>query len=318
MSELWGTYNIPLVNEISWKNSSILARASVDEVYNQIISDLIDAENRLADNFIVGKNQRIIPNRWAASALLARVYLYTKDWSKAEMESSSVISNSAMFGLVSFPNNVFKTNSTETIWQLQQSNTTGTYNATNEGYRIIPYDATSRPYIYLTDTLIRSFEPGDNRRTFWIDSTIYRSAKYYYPNKYKTGPAQSMPNGPYNEYYMVLRLAEQYLIRGEARLMQNNLTEAINDLNTIRQRAGINPLPNSLTQQQVLEAIEQERRVELFAEWGHRWLDLKRWGKADAVLAHIKGGNWQSTDQLYPIPFRELQANPNLIQNPGY
>src|SRR5207245_162544 len=100
------------------------------------------------------------------------------------------------------------------------------------------------------------------------------------------------------EYYMMLRLAEQYLIRAEARAQQNNLAGSILDLNVIRTRAGLQNLSASLTQAQVLRAVEQERRIELFAELGHRWLDLKRTGQATAILAPIKP-NWNSNAQLY-------------------
>jgi hypothetical protein len=66
-----------------------------------------------------------------------------------------------------------------------------------------------------------------------------------------------------------------------------------------------------------LAAILHERQVELVAEWGHRWLDLKRVGMADAVFGSEKPG-WVGTDTLYPIPAAELTANPKLVQNPGY
>lgn len=124
--------------------------------------------------------------------------------------------------------------------------------------------------------------------------------------------------GNISEYYTPLRLAEQYLIRAEARANQDNLNGAVDDLNVIRKRAVLTTLLNSLTQAQVLAAVAQENRIEFFAEWGHRWLDLKRTGQADAVLGSLKGSNWQTTDQLYPIPISEILRDPNLEQNPGY
>ncbi|MCA6441420.1 MAG: RagB/SusD family nutrient uptake outer membrane protein, partial [Chitinophagaceae bacterium] len=65
-------------------------------------------------------------------------------------------------------------------------------------------------------------------------------------------------------------------------------------------------------------AIISERRVELFAEWGHRWFDLKRYGLTNTILAPLKGSNWQETDILMPVPFTEIQINSSLVQNPGY
>ena len=75
--------------------------------------------------------------------------------------------------------------------------------------------------------------------------------------------------------------------------------------------------PN-IGQQNLLLAIELERRLELFTEWGHRWFDLKRTGRAGTVLSVIKE-DWESTDLLLPIPQNEMELNQNLVpQNPGY
>lgn len=118
---------------------------------------------------------------------------------------------------------------------------------------------------------------------------------------------------------MVLRLAEQYLIRAEARVKQGKLTgngSAAEDINEIRNRAGLGDTPAS-TDEELMAAIEQERKVELFAEWGHRWLDLKRTGRASALLSSKT--HWDDTDVLYPIPQQEILNDPNLKpQNDGY
>lgn len=310
--------DIPLVNETNWRNTKSLSRASVSQVYQQIIVDLNDAVNLLPPDYDISYGQRIIPNKWSASALLARVYLYEKRWEDAERLSGEIISQNSLFNLDSDLRNVFKINSSEAIWQLQQSNTVYPYNATNEGERIIPLDANSQPYIIITNSLLNSFEPNDKRKTAWIDSTFYELAYYFYPRKYEVGPAQRVPNGSYTEYYMVLRLAEQYLIRAEARAMQNKLSDAMSDLNEIRQRAGLPELSASLTQQQIIDVIIQERKIELLGEWSHRWFDLKRYGISDLILAPIKGADWQTTDQLYPIPQNDRLTDPNLSQNKGY
>ena len=120
---------------------------------------------------------------------------------------------------------------------------------------------------------------------------------------------------------MVFRLGEQYLIRAEARAQQNNLAGAISDIDMIRSRAGlplINDTEPGINKDNLLLAIEHERQIELFSEWGHRWLDLKRTGRAGAVLGPIKA-DWSSDDELYPIPQSERDKNPFLgEQNPGY
>ena len=116
---------------------------------------------------------------------------------------------------------------------------------------------------------------------------------------------------------MVLRLSEQYLIRSEARARLEKYSEASIDINAIRHRAGLSDTTAGSIDEFIL-IVEKERQKELFTEWGHRWFDLKRLLRADAVLQPVKGENWQETDKLYPIPASELLSNPNLTQNDGY
>ena len=95
------------------------------------------------------------------------------------------------------------------------------------------------------------------------------------------------------------------------------MSGATADLDAIRTLAGL-PNTTAVTQQELLDAILQERRVELFTEGGHGFFDLKRAQQLDAALDAIKPG-WNSTDALLPLPEAELLLNPNLLpQNPGY
>ena len=115
---------------------------------------------------------------------------------------------------------------------------------------------------------------------------------------------------------MMLRLGELYLLRAEARLKQNKFSEAEADLNTIRQRAGLTLLIG--LQPTALEnAILKERRIELFAEWGARFSDLKRFGKLDEQINILKP-NWDPLRSILPIPQYEMLNNPSLTQNAGY
>lgn len=273
------------------------------------------------------KAERVRPTKWAAAALLARVYLYTGKYDKAESIASSIINNTSLFGLDAL-NDVFKKNSREAIWQLQP--VTAGMN-TSDGLFFILSDGGPTEYnpVYISDLLLNSFEAGDNRKVLgnWINSVTASGTTYFYPYKYKLG----FGTEPGTEYLMMLRLGEQYLIRAEARALQNNIPGAAADVNMIRTRARAaatvdvpDPLPNlsaTLTKEELLAAILHERQVELFTEWGHRWFDLKRTGKVDEVMSVVtplKGGTWETTDQLYPIPSFDILRNPNLVQNPGY
>ena len=100
-------------------------------------------------------------------------------------------------------------------------------------------------------------------------------------------------------------------------MQQGALRDAIRDLNVVRRRAGVKDLSYGLTREAVLAAVMQERRVELFAEWGHHWADLLRWGQADAVLS-VEKPHWTANAKLYPLPLADLQLNPALVQNDGY
>lgn len=311
--------DIPLVKTIDYNKTSLLTKSPVDTIYSAIIADLKDAELRLAADYSAGLGQRVVPNRWAASALLARVYLYRGNWPDAVTEASKVINNVSLYGLSPDLNGVFLANSSEAIWQLQQSNQSFPYNATPEGSQIIPTPG-SPLYVTITPTLLNSFEHADQRKSAWIDSTNYLGTNYYFPYKYRIGPSQAEPNGVDSAYYMVLRLAEVYLIRSEAQAhgAGGGITAAISDLNIIRNRAGLPPYASATNTNSVLEAIYHERQIELFAEWGHRWLDLKRWGIAQQALLANKNIQVKPTQLLYPIPPSEIQSDPNLKQNPGY
>ena len=119
---------------------------------------------------------------------------------------------------------------------------------------------------------------------------------------------------------MVMRLAEQYLIRAEARIRLDNFAGGIEDINVIRERAGIEFLPSEgggISKEELIEIMLEERRRELFSEWGHRWFDLKRTGRAEEILGN-GSPTWENTDLLYPLPREERMKNPNLTQNPGY
>jgi hypothetical protein len=305
--------DVPLVTTTSWEKTNLIDRTPSGDVYKQIVSDLKDAQTLLKNDYSISAGERIRVNKSAATALLARVYLYLQDWSNAESSASEVIVNTDLYSLAPTPIEAFGKNNSEAIWQLQISNILDPY-ATIEGSTFIPVDNASAPDYYLTSSLLSAYSEKDLRKSAWTDSAESSGIVYYYPKKYTV--RQGVANGTVDQYYTVLRLAELYLIRAEARARLNNLDNAIQDLNTIRIRAGLDSFSGS-TQGELLDAITTERELELFAEWGHRWLDLKRTKAIDNVLSAIKP-QWQSTQQLWPIPKSEIQSNPNLTQNLGY
>ncbi|MEI9918159.1 MAG: RagB/SusD family nutrient uptake outer membrane protein [Bacteroidota bacterium] len=304
--------DVPLVTSPDYRVNKDASRIKEGSVYDQIISDLKDAQRLLPSDYSVSTGERIRPNTWAATAMLARVYLYQKNWAEAESEATKIISNTGLFQLSTDLNQVFLKNSSEAIWQLKPVDPGLN---TREGNLFILKSIPNN--VSLTNDFITSFESNDNRFTNWVGSYNSGATVYYYPYKYKifTG------NAPFNEYSMVLRLAEQYLIRAEARAQSGNLAGAVADTDVIRSRAGlplISTIEPGVSKNELLLSIEQERKVELFTEWGHRWLDLKRTDRATPVLSLIKN-DWQPDDALYAIPQVEINNDPNLNpQNPGY
>ena len=314
----------PLAITTDYKLNAAMGRSSTSEVYQQIILDLKDAESLLDVDYLDGSlkrygnvPERVRPTKWAATALLARVYLYAGSgyYAKAETEATAVINNTSFYSLAAL-NDVFLKNSNEAIWQLQP--VTPNHNTEEALLFIIPSSGPDNYYwpAYLDSNLLKEFESDDLRKNNWVGGTAIGSDIYYYPYKYKSASY----GDPVSEYLMVLRLAEQYLIRAEARAQQNDISGAQSDLNAIRSRAGLsNTMANDIST--LLNAIWKERRLELFTEWGNRWLDLKRTNNINSVMetaTALKGGIWNNYQLLYPLPLSDIQMNPNLVQNPGY
>ena len=307
--------DVPYVDTTNVESNNTAVRDLVDEIYGEIIEDLMKAETLMSEDFDFSGGERTRPNRYTAKALLARCYLYSEDWAKAEQKSSEVIDENGLFELEEDLNSVFGLETKEALWQLVPE----TEGRTRLGDAFIlnffpPGIFSTSAATSMTDELVATFEPGDQRSIDWVRLFTLGSDSWYHPYKYKNGILVFPPADP--EYAVVFRLAEQYLIRAEARAQIGDLSGAQADINAIRGRA---LLPNTLasTQSQLLEAIEKERVTELFAEGGHRWLDLKRTNRVDGVMEALKT-TWQSTDALWPIPETEVLNNSNLKQNPGY
>lgn len=331
---LVNTYGgVPLVLTTDYRQTMNLGRSDTAAIYNQIITDLSVSKELLSKDYL-GSNMlptttgdRVRPVKATASALLARVYLYIGEYAKAEAEASEVIGNTT-YSLID-PNLVFKKNSKETIWQLpvMQVNSQTLDGTTYILRKLSPTDPQGPTYTqpYLASTyLLNAFETGDTRKTKWIGD----SAGYKFFNKYKDWDGSKTVT----EAVMMMRLAEQYLIRAEARINQDKVADGIADLNVIRQRArGANAgdlpaLSTAMSKDNALLAVEHERQVELFTEWGHRWFDLKRTKRLDAIMTLVtpaKSNNtktWDPFRSLFPIPAGEVLNSPGLQgqQNQGY
>lgn len=324
--------DVPLVLSSDYTTNAVIRKSSKMQVYNQIIEDLKEAKSLLSGGFLkgdlinlysVGSEERVRPTKWAATFLLSRAYLFIGDWASAELQASIVLANTVQFRLESV-DKVFLKNNEEAVWQLPSI--LYTYNTQEASVFILPDEGPSSSYpVYLNNELIKDFEVGDKRRANWIGSVNANGTTYYYPYKYKVKQSSSA-NAPITEYSTVMRLAELYLIRAESRTQLGKLSDAISDVDQIRTRAGlplISDTKPTVGKDDLLALILNEKRIEFFTEWGHRWLDLKRIGKVDEVMTKVtpkknNGTAWKSYQQYYPIWSYELQSNPNLVQTTGY
>ena len=309
--------DVPLVTGTEYTVNAKIPRTPSAQVYEQIIYDLKEAQKHLPPAYTPVEGYpgaRANASKLAATALLARVYLFTQQWTQAEAAATEII-NSPLYQLETDINKVFLAGSSETIFEFVSFNPR--YNTGAAGM-FVPASPTARPPVIFTDTFLGKMEAGDRRRQ-WIRSVTSAGTLYHSPYKYKV-----LGGAPYTEHNIVLRLAEQYLIRAEARAQQGSTVEAQGDLSVIRTRAGL-----PVSQLQLLDAIIHERRIEFFAEWGSRWLDLIRLPSqtnpldsnrrlADDILEILKPNTWVATAKRWPIPAYELAQNSYLIQNPGY
>lgn len=305
--------NIPYNMTTDYTITSAQPQGDASELLSQIIADLIQSKSLLSPTYMNSNNlsttERVRPNKYAAASLLAKAYLFNGEWEKAEMEADSILQQTNLYSLNSNLVNTFQKTSPEVIWQLQPV-IPGFNSFAGALLQPLPF---APFFISVSAHLVDSFEAGDRRRTNWITTTTFNNKSYHWLHKYKVGQNASSVS----EFTTLIRLAEVFLVRAEARARQDKLLAALDDINEIRGRAGISPL-SLLPREELLHFIYDERRKELFGEFADRWIDLNRTKLADTVMPMIKGNNWASTDRLFPIPLIEMLRHPGMVQNEGY
>ncbi len=304
LANLYG--DIPYVTTTDYVQNQHVSRIPIVGIYNSIRTDLEEARQLLPEDYVVADRTR--PNKFTVHALLARLNLYAGLWEEASNEASAVLNNTALYVSEQDLDKIFLKESASTIWQLAPAYSGG--NALESG--TFNFTMGPPPLSALSNDLMTAFTVGDQRKVHWTESVSDGSTVWHHPFKYKYDNT-----GSSFEYSIIFRLGEMYLIRAEARAQSDDLSGAKEDLNIIRSAAGLENT-SSITKDEILDAILQERRLELFTEFGHRFFDLKRFNKIQPVLSAIKPG-WDAHDALFPIPEAELNLNPNLQpQNQGY
>jgi hypothetical protein len=311
LARTYGGVPIVLNPSVSSTSQDGIRKSSREDVFKQVGNDLDVAESLLANVPLSGTG-RARASIWAVYALKARLYLYTEKWDNAEEYASKIIDNTSI-KLTTEVEDFFKNPlSSESIFELVFSSADK-----NSFYTYyLPSDKGGRldyiPNPELTDKLTNPVIGGKRSQLI-----IARNGGGYAIREYDKQDGSSS--------IFVLRLAEQYLIRAEARLKKAsaNISGAVADINSIRSRADIELLSVSaeLNNNDLLLLIEDERRYELAFE-GHRYYDIIRTKRAPSVFGTSNPGyNEDYRDEKYwvfPFPYTALTADPDLEQNPGY
>ncbi|TWI81464.1 SusD-like starch-binding protein associating with outer membrane [Lacibacter cauensis] len=264
------------------------ARNTVAECYTQILADLNEAVSLLPN-----KNG-VYANKVAAATILARVHLQMGNYAAARDAANTGLTAAAgNFSTVGTYAAAFNTSAytSEDVFSIVVNDQDGTNNC-HTFYSVPPFGGRDGDIVILQAHL-NLYPAVDQRKALFYDfAGDWRSGKWR--DVFKN--------------VKVIRLAELYLIRAECnqRLSTTVGDTPLNDINRLRTRAGA---PTFVTV--TLADILLERRLELAHE-GFRIHDAKRLGET------VNGRPAFDNRAVFPIPFREMNTNPNLVQNPGY
>ena len=296
------------------------ARDSKENVYQQIVADLLQAESIMADDYVRSgvTDKAATPTKPAIQALLSRVYLYMNKWQEAANYATKVINNkkyelapadayAAMFSAATAPEGG------EIIFEVYGSDKNEYWD--NSGWAHLPYmtttdDQGSHGDVCATKDLYDLYSEGDVRK-----SMFKQHGNDYFPTKYSGKPKDSDPkytNIP------ILRLSEMYLNRAEA-IINGASVQGVTAESDLRKIATVRGA--SQTAAATKQGVFDERRRELAFE-GHITADYARCNKSmtrkDFDDSKNKDVAFPSYMWALPIPNRECTANPNVAPNPGY
>jgi hypothetical protein len=334
--------DIPLV--LTLNGALTPPRNPVTEVYTQIISDLQFAEQYLPASYQAGSGLGRA-TKGAASGLLAKVYLTRGEWQKC-VDQCNIVTNSNLYGLYADFAEAFRIpneNGKETLFSVgfgTANNSISFWEAGQFNVRLLPNKLTgqipgvnAQGWQVATQNLYDSYDAKDRRRavTFLTEiKNVDGSTTTVEPHIQKYWDKISEPTAGNTDHdFPYLRYADILLIKAEALNELNNgpNADAYTAVNQIRKRARfdgtteLSTLPDlqGLDYQSFKDALLLERRHEFVAE-GHRWLDLVRFKKLEALVPITKPGvQPQAFHYLFPIPQGEIDLNPNLLpQNAGY
>ena len=328
--------------------SSAIARATLDKTYERIIDDCKDAITLLPPKYEYDDHEKGRACQEAALYMLADVYLTLAPSNPAlygEVVDLCDQITDLGYDLANCPYeanfNCPVRNGAESIFEVQYSGSTesdfwgntpyASWLSTFMGPRGSNLVAGGWGWNQPTQEFMDSYEEGDLRKPVSVfyegcpdwEGTPYRkqwSNTGYNVRKFLVSKDISPETNTSPANFVVYRYAGVLLMQAEA-LNEMSLTpDARGPLNIVRRRAGLDPVPSTITKDAMREAIIHERRMELSFE-GHRWFDLIRIDNGEYAVKFLHSiGKTNATRErlLFPIPQTEIDANPLMTQNPGY
>lgn len=295
-------------------------RSSIADTYAQIVADLTEAESIIEDDYTRAGlvDAKAIATKPAIQALLSRVYLYMGEWQKAADYATKVIDNGNY--------NLWTAEELPTVWTKEVADADGEVIFEVYGKKTASYYNSWSDISYMTspegyadcgvsNDLYSLYADNDVRKQLHRTDEGGVSGGLMWTTKY-AGKGDGTPDC---NNIIVLRLSEMYLNRAEAILYGASVSgvTAMSDVNELRANRGLEPLTSC-----GVGDIKLERRLELAYE-GHYLWDLGRWG--DPVERTDFTGNptyqnipFPSHMWALPIAQREIDINPNLVQNEGF
>lgn len=318
-------------------------RSTEEIVYEQIIEDLDFAANNIKDELYTEADAGRVTT-WAAKALLAKVYLTMYDYSNARTQLEDVLANSGHNLLATYSSVFDEANemNDEIIFAVRfQSNAGGLGNPLTtafapNGVEDVVVTGSGDGFNYPATELLETYLPSDTRKTVSVydpndvstHAGVSELLNVNFPKKYIA--SQDVADDS-DADFIVLRFADVILMYAEALNELEGFASAIPYLNQTRNRAGLSNA-NPTTDHEFRLALELERRLE-FAFENHRWYDLVRTGRVNAVMSShfVKAGEYDliagdvflpeeifDWEELLPIPQSQIDINPGFSQNFGY
>ena len=348
LTNLWG--DVPYYREVlPIEEIRILGRTDKTLIQNEILVDFQQAQDLLPDSYPDSEQGRV--NKWTVATVMTKLYLIQQKWQEARDKALEIINESPHrllddYASVFDPNNEYNE---EIIWELdfvKDINADNWVDHFTPRIRDEPKNADERPALSAAlgdrnegftgfglsvplPDYVNKFPLDDLRRSSNIVETYlgFELNFPYMPKMWNLDQINS-PRGNHGDNKIIFRLSDVYLMAAEAENELNGPGNAFQYINAVRERAYEPDQPySSLSQQQLREAIYDERKWELGGE-GHRRLDLIRWGILMDVVKNTEyrvydpAPNIQPKHVLLPIPVEELRLNPALLEsdptNNGY